>query len=77
METDYQVLIECHTLTERKSCDTCSNVKVCQYHTEIFDQHGSYKHTINNKRLVNFVAELCKHFNKHLIEWDYESFGTI
>jgi hypothetical protein len=62
METDYKIKIECHSLTERKSCETCNHHQVCQYYTEIFDHHANYKHTIRNKRLINFVAEVCKYY---------------
>ena len=68
MTTDYTIHTECHATTERKSCETCRNEKTCQYHVEIFDHHSNYKHTINNKRLINFVAELCRFYELNKID---------
>jgi hypothetical protein len=62
IQTDYIIQVECHAATDRKSCETCQQHQVCQYYTEIFDQHANYKHTINNKRLINFVAEICRYY---------------
>jgi hypothetical protein len=64
---DYQIETECHSTTERKSCETCRLHQACQYYAEIFDYHGSYKYTISNKRLINFTAEICKHYENAVV----------
>jgi hypothetical protein len=62
IQTDYIIQVECHAATDRKSCETCRNASSCQYFIEIFDHHSNYKHTIRNKRLTNFTAEICKYY---------------
>ncbi len=62
METDYIITIDKSSQKPRQSCETCRNNSVCQYYIEIFDEHGGHKHTIANKRLINYVAEVCKFY---------------
>jgi hypothetical protein len=66
METDYYIKIQQSSQKPRQSCETCRNNSVCQYYIEIFDGRWS-NNTIANKRLINFIAEVCRHYeNKEI-----------
>ena len=60
MTTEYTIKIE--TPEQRTNCEVCENQEACQYFIEIFDHHSNYRHLIRGKRLINYVAEICKHY---------------
>lgn len=64
-----EIKIDRSDISHKLTCDGCLHAKTCQFYIEIFDHHSSYKHTIRQLRLVNYVAQLCRHFNQYEIDW--------